>query len=215
MTSSLQSINSLKLATLLLLAAFSGHAKAAMTFTDQSAFLAALTGGSTTYNFDSLPHFTSVTTQFSGVNFAGSAVIYNEQNNPSGGAFHTAPNVLLNSTPPNPITFTFATPVDGVGFFNTSIGDREEVTLFGAGGAVLFTGQLSEGTVNFLGYVSDQPILSGSVVGIPPQTFGTIFIDTFSFGTVVPEPMSTALLLCGAAFCMRRRPLRTHDRSAS
>ena len=206
----------LRLVTLSLLAAFASHATAAgITFTDQSAFLSALTGGATTYDFDSLPDFTPVTTQFSGVSFGGSAIIYAEQTHPSGGAFHTAPNVLLNSTPPNPITFTFSTPVDGIGFFNTSIQDREQLTLFGFGGAVLFTGELSEGSVNYLGYVSDQPIFSGSVVGIPPQTFGTIFIDTFSFGTVAqtPEPTSTTLLLCGAAFCLRRRSLRTYERN--
>ena len=161
--------------------------KAAAVLTNQGRFLDLLSGRGTTCYFDSLPHLRSVTTQFPGIDFGGSAKIYNELANPSGGAFQTTPNVLLNATPSVAITFTFFTPVDGVGFFNTSVQDRERLTLFGVGGVLLFTGELPEGTTSFLGYISDQKIVSGTVIGIPPQTLGTIFIDTFSFGQV-PEP---------------------------
>jgi hypothetical protein len=108
----------------------------------------------------------------------------------------TSPNVLLNFNS-DPISFLFDSPVDGVGFFNTSLADREQVTLFDGLGGILFQGDLLEGSVNFLGFVSDTPIARGEVVGISP-TNGTIFIDNFSFGSVgdtpVPEP-STILLL--------------------
>lgn len=38
-------------------------------------------------------------------------------------------------------------------------------------------------------------------------------IDTIQFESV-PEPASVVLLLCGAALCLLRRPLRTNDRNA-
>lgn len=211
-SSSTRSINPIYLAVILLVGSI-GRMEAAAILTNQASFLALLSGGGTTYNFDSLPHLTSVTTQFPGIDFGGTAKIYNEQANPSGGAFQTAPNVLLNTTPSVAITFTFSTPVDGVGFFNTSVQDRERLTLFGVGGVLLFTGELPEGATNFLGYIADQKIVSGAVVGIPPQTLGTIFIDTFSFGQV-PEPSSAALVIFGAAISLRRRTLRTRERSA-
>ena len=103
-----------------------------------------------------------------------------------------------------PITFVFDAPVDGVGFYNPSIVDRERVTLFDENDVELFTGELSENSVNFLGFLSDIPIASGSVVGIAP-TNGTIFIDTFTFG-IVPEPTSLTVLAvgCMAMVCRRR-----------
>ena len=187
----------------MLLAAGSVHAST--TFTSEAAFLAALPGGSKTHNFDSLAHGTSVTNQFSGVAFSN-AEIYDEVSNPSGGATHTPPNVLLNSVTFSPISFVFDVPVDGVGFYNTSLQDTEQVTFFDGGANILFQGVLPQSPVNFLGFVSDTPIASGEVVGIAPQTQGTIFIDTFSFGTI-PEP-STALLLASGLVALaagRRR----------
>ncbi len=185
----------------------SNNLYADLSYTNQTDFLTALSGGSTTFDFDSIPHNTILTTQFSGVNFNGSATIYNERDFPSGGSFQSPPNVLLNTTPPDPITFRFDTTVSGVGFFNVSIADRLRLTLFGTAGETLFVGELPEASVNFLGFISDRPILSGSVVGIAPQTFGTIFIDDFSFGIVaVPEPSSLAMILvCGVLVRFRLR----------
>lgn len=170
----------------------------AQVYTDQTAFLAALTGGSTTYDFDQFTQSTLMTNQLPGVNFGGTATIYDEQHFPSGGAFHSPPNVLLNFPPPNPIVISFNPPVDGVGFFNTSISDREQVTIFDTLGVPIFVGQLPEGSVNFFGYVSATKIGSISVVGIPPQTFGTIFIDDLSFGNVATD--TTAPTVVGVHF---------------
>ena len=158
----------------------------AQLYTDEAAFLAALNGPATTLDFDDMPALTLLDEQYAGVDFDDTGVLYDEVNNPSGGDVFSAPNVLLNSAPPLPIVFTFDAPMRAVGFYNTSIADREEVTMFDEGGGVVFVGQLPEGPVNFLGYVSATPIARVSVVGIPPQTFGTIFIDQLTF-----EPAST------------------------
>jgi len=173
---------------------------ASTVFTDQTAFLNALEGGGTTLNFDALDHGTIVTNQFEGIDFQGSAQIYDEENNPSGGAFHTAPNVLLNTNRYEPITFTFNTPVDAVGFFNTSIVDREQVTLYDTQRIEIFSDILTESSVNFLGYLSDVPIASGEVIGIVPETYGTIFIDTLSYGNETVVPLPGAFWLLGSGF---------------
>ena len=176
--------------------------RAGTSYTDESTFLAAVIATPTVIEFDSLAHLEVVDTQFPGVEFGSTGQVYDEASNPSGGAVFSAPNVLLNFSPA-PIDFTFDPPVGAVGFYNTSIADREEVTLRDAQGSVIFTGELPEDSVNFLGFVSDTPIASGSVVGIPPQTFGTIFIDHFVFAPVasnVPALSAPGILLLG--FCL-------------
>ena len=172
---------------------------------DEGSFLAALTAGSTTHDFDSLDHGTVISNELAGVDFEGTGVIYDEASFPSGGATHSPPKVLLNQSPPAPIMFVFDSPVDGVGFYNTSIADRERLTLFDAQGGTLFQGELPEGSVNFLGFVSSTPIAAGSIVGIPPQTLGTIFIDDFSFGSVIPEPSGFLLFTGGIAALASRK----------
>jgi hypothetical protein len=189
-----------------------GIASGGTSFADEATFLAALSGGVSRIEFDGLTHLETVSAQFNGVDFASSGRAWAEQANPSGGAWKSPPNVLLNFGA-DPIIFSFDPAVDGVGFYNTSIADRQEVTLFDSGGQVLFVGELSQGSVNFLGFVSEIPIASGSVVGIEP-TNGTIFIDDFIFGELVAVPLSNvfglgilAALLVGASMRLRdRRP---------
>lgn len=158
------------------------HANATTVFTTESAFLGALTGGYTTIDFDDKSHLDFIFDEYPGVDFSGTGRAYDEQSLPSGGAFNSAPNVLLN-VGIQPIEFTFDSPVDGVGLYNTSIADAERMRLFDADGNTLFDGGLPASVVSFLGFVSDVPILSGEVVPAFP-TNGTIFIDDFSFGTV-------------------------------
>ena len=170
---------------IVLLGAFSGFSLAGE-YRNQQEFLAELSGGQHIITFDNLAHGTIVGEQGSGtlwVSFLETGRVWNEQDNPSGGSWKSPPNVLWNWNPPGPIKFCFRRPVDGVGFYNASIADRERVKLFDKDGQMLFEGQLSENSVNFLGYITDgNPIARGEVVGIPPETFGTIFIDDFSFG---------------------------------
>ena len=54
------------------------------------------------------------------------------------------------------------------------------------------------------------------IVDTNTQGFGNDFaLDDVSFtGSNVPEPSAAILLLSGAAICLRRRSLRTHDRNA-
>jgi hypothetical protein len=159
-------------------------ARALTVVTDEGVFLRALNGGATTYAFDEFVHLQSVTSQLPGVTFTN-AMIYDEQHHPSGGAFRTPPNVLMNADwyAAGPIVFAFDPPVRGVGFFNTSIVDGERVTLFGALGDTLFSGELPDSCVTFLGVLSDALIHSGTIGSRPPSN-GTIFIDNFSFGQV-------------------------------
>jgi hypothetical protein len=151
-------------------------------YTDQQAFLSALGGAVTTYHFDEFQHLQAITNQLPGLTFAN-AVAYDEVNHPSQGSTQSRPNVLVNADGlgGRPITFSFAHPVRGVGFFNTSIHDRERVTFESERCGVIYTGELSDRSVNFLGVISSEPIASGQVVGVAP-TNGSIFIDDFSFG---------------------------------
>jgi hypothetical protein len=152
----------------------------AQVFTDHAAFQASL-GNISIQDFDGFAHGTVMPATLPGLRFLGRRPsIYGEQTFPSGGAWHTAPNVLFNS-PPDPITIVFEPPVHGAGFFNTSIADRERLDLCACDGSPLFTGELAQGAVNFLGFVSARPIAFLRVTPIAP-TNGTIFIDTLTFG---------------------------------
>ena len=196
-----------------------GIASGGTSFTDEAAFLVALPGAATRINFDGLTNLDTVADQFDGVDFASSGRIYAEQTFPSGGSWKSPPNVLLNFGA-DPIIFSFEPAVGGVGFYNTSIADREEVTLFDSGGQVLFVGELPSSSVNFLGFVSEIPIASGSVVGIAP-TNGTIFIDDFIFTEPLAVPLSnvlglgilTAFLASASMLIWVRRPRRARAAS--
>ena len=148
-------------------------------FTDPVAFAATL-GTISTHDYDSLPHNQTIGTQLSGANYQSTARAWDAQLFGGGGTFHTPVNVAFNFGS-EPIDIVFNPQVDGVGFYNTSIFDAERATFYDSNGGILFQGDLPDGTVNFLGFISGAKIARVSVVGIAP-TNGTIFIDTLMFG---------------------------------
>jgi hypothetical protein len=174
----------------LLLAALTTAAQA-QSFTSEPEFIAAAGGhcAAARYTFDGIPHGTVMTTQMRGVNFGGTVRAWDALHNGGGGTFESSPNVLFNFGTA-PMSFEFDTAVQGVGFYNTSLADREQATFFDAAGNTLFVGTLPEATVNFLGFVAapfppTSFIKRVSVVGIPPSN-GTIFIDSLVFAAANP-----------------------------
>lgn len=172
------------LAAALLSCAALSSAHAAQTFTTEAAFRGALGGAPAVHTFDALTHNTTVTVQLAGANYQGTARAWDAQSQGGGGTFQTPINVLLNFGAA-PIEFLLTPPVDGVGFYNTSIFDAERVSFFDNANNLLFQADLPAPTVNFRGYIGDVKIAKVSVVGIPP-TNGTIFIDTVIFGNLTP-----------------------------
>jgi hypothetical protein len=166
---------------------------ASQVYTDETAFRAALGASTRVHGFDAFTAGTIIDDQLPGVDFHGSGTV-------ATGNAHTPPHVL--STIASPISFDFAVPTDGVGFYNTSTVD-EIVTYAAPGpGGTLFQSLVPPG--GFLGYISDTRIGIGSIgwIGPPNSTFS---IDTFIFGadpTPVPaasRPMVLALIACLAA----------------
>ena len=171
-------------AAVLLSFAVLAPAHAAQTFTTEASFRTALGATPTAHTFDALAHNTTVTTQLAGANYQGTARAWDAQSQGGGGTYQTPINVLLNFGAA-PIEFLLVPPVDGVGFYNTSIFDAERVSFFDSANNLLFQADLPAPTVNFRGYIGDVKIAKVSVVGIPP-TNGTIFIDTVLFGNLAP-----------------------------
>ncbi len=158
--------------------------QASQTFTTEAAFRTALGITPSVHNFDSFAHNTTMTTQLAGVNYQSTARAWDALSQGGGGTYQTPINVLLNFGAA-PINFLLTPPVDGVGFYNTSIFDAERVSFFDSSNNLLFQADLPAPVVNFRAYIGDVKIARVSVVGIPP-TNGTIFIDTVIFGNVDP-----------------------------
>ena len=182
------------LATLFL----AGTARAAtVTFTNAAAFQAAL-GTFTVHDFDNIPGVpgapgvggTPLDQEIPGIDFDNSKVTFGD----SGGTYNSPLNVVLNADLGSPIVFTFATPVFGVGLFNTSLVDAERFEVFDASDNLLGSIDLPHAFINFGGFTSTVGIAKGVVTPISP-TNGSIYIDDLTVGAAaVPEP-STLLLL--------------------
>ncbi len=110
----------------------------------------------------------------------------------------------------------------------TSIGTEYHISFGAYGGAFNQGGLLTAGTLNqpfiapgtsntttavFTNYGFDFTATASTTTitfqSVTSDGFGPI-IDNVS---VVPEPSSALLLTCGAALCLRRRRLRTHERN--
>jgi len=164
-------------------------AGASQWYVSQGLFLADLGGTPSVHNYDALGHNTTLTNQLPGATYGSTARAWDAQSQGGGGTYHTPINVALNFGA-NPIVIQFSTPVDGVGFFNTSLFDAEQATFFDAANNILFQANLAMSPVNFTGYISTTvKIAKVSVVGIAP-TNGTIFIDTLTFGNLAPVATS-------------------------
>ena len=188
-----------------------GQTHAAITiYTDEPTFKTDL-GAATTHTFDSgfpdvstFPPFgTPLDLQLPGLDFDNAVVRVGN----FGGTFQSASNVVMNEDIINPIVITFLTPVKGVGLFNTSLVDRERLSVFDATDTLLASIDLAEATVNFGGFISDSANISRVRVTPIQPTNGSIYIDTLTVAAPVPLPGTTGLfgVALGALAYLRRR----------
>ena len=198
------------LALFLGMAAFGEVSAAITSYTIESTFKTDL-GAFTTYTFDAgfpdiasfPPPGTPLDLQIPGLDFDNAVVRVGNL----GGTFQSPSNVVLNSDLVNPIVITFLTPVNGVGLFNTSLVDRERVSIFDVSDTLLATMDLSESIVNFGGFISDAANIKRVRIFPIQPTNGSIFIDSLTVPAPVPVPAGVWLLssaLGGLGFYRRR-----------
>ena len=169
------------------------------TFTDESAFKAAI-GLFTVYDFDSfelnegpdrLGNFQTLDQQIPGINFDNARVNLGA----FGGTSNSPPNVVLNADFISPIVINFDQPQRGVGLFNTSLVDAERFEVFDTSDTLLGTIDLPDRIINFGGFVSDEGISKAEITPIAP-TNGSIYIDDL---TVSAIPLPASFILFGSA----------------
>lgn len=188
-----------------------GEVNAAITsYTVEATFKTDL-GAFTTHTFDIgfpdvasfPPPGTLLDLQIPGLDFDNAVVRVGN----SGGTFQSPSNVVLNSDLVNPIVITFLTPVNGVGLFNTSLVDRERVSIFDVSDTLLASMELSESIVNFGGFISDTVNIKRVRIFPIQPTNGSIYIDSLTVSAPVPVPAGIWLLgsaLGGLGFYRRR-----------
>ncbi|BBM85757.1 PEP-CTERM sorting domain-containing protein [Candidatus Uabimicrobium amorphum] len=179
---------------------------ATISFTDQATFLSNLNSFET-HNFDNFAAnpFNSgspLTNEIPGITFENARVTIGG----NGGTSQSPPNVLVNADLVNPIVINFDNAVNGVGLFNTSLGDAERFEVFDAQNNLLGSLDLPDQVINFGGFISDEGIKRAVITPIAP-TNGSIFIDTLTVSTTVPEPSTYITMLFGLAlfFGMKRK----------
>ena len=150
---------------------------------DENDFLFALGGAQTTLDFDHQTHGDRVS-DANGVRFCHTGMIYNTVKFPGDAECETCPSALINAYPPDPTHLHFDPPVMAVGFWNTSIQDREMVTFHDSGEQVIHQDELPEGSMTFLGIISPAAIARVVIEPIAP-TDGAIYIDTLHYAMPV------------------------------
>ena len=146
---------------------------------DENDFLFALGGAQATLDFDHQTHGNYVG-DATGVRFCRTAKIYNTAEFPGVAECESCPIALVNSYPPDPFHVFFDPPVFAVGFWNTSVLDREEAVFYDAEEQIVHQDELPEGTMNFLGIISSTPIARVEIAGIAP-TNGVFYIDSLHY----------------------------------
>jgi hypothetical protein len=212
--------NLLALAIAIITACATTHdAEAATTYTDSSAFFAAISASNYTETFDSIPgaNFVTTPTNFSGNGFSFTATTPNTEGNQlyglnnGGGSdrwlstFFSEYGLFFTNFSPNVSAIGgnfFATDVDG-NYVNTPI----RVSILLSDSSTFSTDYTPSGANSFLGVTFNTNVSVSSLVisnlNDPPQ-FPTA--NNLTMGVVVPEPSTYALLgLAAVGYAIRRR----------
>ncbi|MBS0189245.1 MAG: hypothetical protein JSS51_14365 [Planctomycetes bacterium] len=171
-----------RLAGIALLCAASERADAQV-YTNFNLYRAAI-GGAPEYlhTFDDLAPNTTLTTQYAGVSFGGTARTWDAISEGGGGTAVSPRNVLFNFGTA-PMRFTFNEPTRMVAVYNPSIFDVVRLTIRRADNTVIQTIDMPTGTVTFAGYIATENIAAVEAVGLAGQSNGTIFLDNLEFGS--------------------------------
>lgn len=208
-----------------LLSSGSAHAQTT-TFTDRTAFNAAIGGGQTLDFSGLIPPGVPTTLgsqayasglTVNGVTFAGvnsslfvinPANSFNTNKGLGSGFFLTAAGGTGAGNPLSQIRITLSGSSTAFGFDLGTFAPRGETLDITFGGNTFSTGtSASLGVPTFLGFTSSAPVTS-ILISARAGALGDVNLDNFTFGSAVPEPGTWALLILGfgaVGRAMRRR----------
>ena len=158
---------------------------AGQVYTDPSAFHAAAGTPAHLVTADDLPHNTTLTTQYPGIDFGGTVRTWDAISLGGGGTAVSPRNVLFNFGAA-PMRWTFLQPPRSIGVYNPSNFDRIRLRLLRADGSMITSIDMDTGTVTFAGYIASEDIVTVEAAGIAGFSNFTIFLDNLEWGSTCP-----------------------------